>query len=185
MSIQSNVNQGLSIAGLLFQHSARGEEYQERVRVEREAKRKTKAARGRLYESVPASTEIREVLETVPENAPRRELLEHAAERIEVAEQVPTPQTRDAAEQGYRTVLQSALVGQEEEVAESWVNSNTPPSSGLSREYVKRFAKAHGYTYDAARKALSKAYIKKLTASARYKRAQQRVREKQKQGGPK
>lgn len=184
MSIQSNVNQGLSIAGLLFQHSARGEDYQERVRAERAAKKKTQAGRGRLYEGAATPTEIRGAAEGLPENSPRRELLERAAEATEVAEQVPSPRTRDVAEQRHREFYQSLLAGQEEEMAESWVNSNTPPSSGLSREYVKRFAKVHGYTYDAARKALSKAYIKKLTASARYKRAQQRVRERQ-QGGPK
>lgn len=184
MSIQSNVNQGLSIAGLLFQHSARGEEYQETVRVKRQGNKRTQEGRGGLFEGAPTSTELREAAEGLPENSPRRGLLERAAEATEVAEQVPSPRTCDVAEQRQREFFQSLLAGQEEEVAESWVNSNTPPSSGLSREYVKRFAKAHGYTYDAARKALSKAYIKKLTASARYKRAQQRVKERQ-QGGPK
>lgn len=184
MSIQQNINQGLSIAGLLYQHSAIGEEQQEVARAKREAKRKTQAGRGRLYEGAATPTELRGAAESLPESSPRRELLERAAEATEVAEQSPSPRTRDVAEQRHREFYQSFFAGQEEEMAESWVNSNTPPSSGLSREYVKRFAKAHGYTYDAARKALSKAYIKKLTASARYKRAQQRVRERQ-QGGPK
>lgn len=185
MSIQSNVNQGLSIAGLLYQHSARGEAYQEEVRAKRAAKRKTQAGRGRLPEDNVSAEEVRSVIEVHgAENFPHREQMEQLAERLEIAERVPSPRTRAAAQQAESRFSQSVVAGHEEEVAESWVQQNTPPSSGLSREYVKRFAKAHGYTYDAARKALSKAYIKKLTASARYKRAQQRVRERQ-QGGPK
>lgn len=197
MSIQQNVNQGLSIASLLYQHS----ETAEVARAKKAARKST--GQQQLQRTVSeigigssadtpteAAAEYRRVSEEEGVSEATRAAAIGTAEALEVAEAVPTQRNITAARRRSEEWIAEHEGETLGEYAYYAARNMDIPASGVSRSTIRQFMQENPqYTRREARNALMRVQNERTMAAVRERHertiAAIEERRRQRQGGPK
>lgn len=197
MSIQQNVNQSLSIASLLYQHS----ELAEVARAKKAAGKKTGQRQlQRTVEDIgigsgadtptEAAAEYRRVSEEEGISEATRAAAIRTAEAIEVAEAVPTQRNITAVRRQSEEWVAEHEGETPGEYAYYAARNMDIPASGVSRSTIRQFMQENPqYTRREARNALMRVQNERTMAATRERHASTmaaiEARRRQRQGGPK